>query len=467
MDMVMLPPRIRTWDRDGWRLYFDPHNFKWVRVNDSGHFILGRLRLYRSIEDIIQEISERFELSMDSAHTAAHQFIENLSSIGFLHKNAYNEGERPSFGPRKFAHTVYMHLTNNCNLKCPYCYNKSDREYKIKMEKQGRIASILTTEESKALIFDLVENGVQHIVFTGGEPLMRPDALELFKYARSLSEKLKIEVLTNGILIKESVAEKLCDYVDMVTISLDGHEQHLHERYRGRNTFAPTVRGIRTLVEVRNKNGQKRPNISLVPALTNKNIGFMKEIYEFALDDLGVDGLAPILFQAGDHQQLSTQQIPTLAEWGDAQIRTRDYLRGRPSHSARKSPPAPVTPRNHCGVGEGEFSIDPAGFVYPCQTMHFDQFICGNIRDANIKDIYDTSPVMRQVRTTAVDNLDVCRHCDVKYFCNGGCRSTAYNVYGVFDKHNELYCRHLEKLAVDRMWANCELPLHATEGVCA
>jgi len=467
MDMVMLPPRIRMWNRDGWYLYFDPHNFKWVRVNESGHFILTQLQLYRMPEDIVCEIVESFGLPEDRARAAVHQFVDNLSSIGFLHRNEYEEGERPTFGPRSFAHTVYMHLTNNCNLKCPYCYNKSDREYKIKMEKQGRIASILTTEESKALIADLVKNGVQHLVFTGGEPLMRPDALELFEYARSLSTTLKIEVLTNGILIKRPVAEKLCDVVDMVTISLDGHERHMHELYRGRNTFAPTVRGIRTLVDVRNGRGQSRPRIALVPALTDKNIGFMKEIYEFALDDLGVDGLAPILFQAGNQQELSIQQIPTLAEWGEAQLKTRDYLKGRAAQPAQAGAPPPVVPRNHCGVGEGEFSVDPAGFVYPCQTMHFDQFVCGNVREAGIKEIYDTSPVMRSVRTTVVDNLDVCRHCDLKYFCNGGCRSTAFNVYGVFDKHNELYCRHLEKLAVDRMWANCELPLHATEGVCA
>lgn len=467
MDMVMLPPRMRMWKRDGWFLYFDPHNFKWVRVNESGHFILTRLQLYRSPEDIVDEIGERFDLPESSARTAVHQFIDNLAGVGFLHHNEYEEGERPSFGARSFAHTVYVHLTNNCNLKCPYCYNKTDREYKIKMEAQGRIAAILTTDESKALIAGLVNNGAQHLVFTGGEPLMRPDALELFEYARSLSATLKIEVLTNGILIREDVAEKLCQFVDMVTISLDGHERHMHELYRGRNTFAPTVRGIRKLVEVRNRRGQSRPRVALVPALTDKNIAFMKEIYEFALDDLGVDGLAPILFQAGNQQELSIQQIPTLVEWGVAQLKTRDYLKTRPVQEGPVGTPTPVVPRNHCGVGEGEFSVDPAGFVYPCQTMHFDEFICGNVRDMDIKEIYDTSPVMRRVRTTVVDNLDVCRHCDLKYFCNGGCRSTAFNVYGEFDKHNELYCRHLEKLAVDRMWANCELPLHATEGVCA
>lgn len=468
MEMVIFPPRARMWSRDGWYLYFDPHNFNWIRVNESGHFILTRIQLYRMLDDIAEEVVEKFGLPLDRATAGVNAFVDSLIGSGFLHAGEYRERERPSFGPRKFADTVYMHLTNNCNLKCPYCYNKSDREYKIRLEKQGKIASILTTEESKALIARLVECGVHHLVLTGGEPLMRPDAMELLEFARSQSEDLTIEVLTNGILIREAIAEKLCDYANMVTISLDGHERHLHEHYRGRNTFAPTIRGIRKLVEVRNRRNKKSPYISLVPALTDQNIGFMKEIYEYALDDLCVDGLAPILFQAGDHQELNLQQIPTLDQWTSAQSRTKEYLVARTPAPVKASAPPPIVPRNHCGVGGGEFSIDPAGFVYPCQTMHFDDFICGNVRDADIKEIYDTSSVMRGVRGTVVDNLDVCRHCDVKYLCNGGCRATAYNLYGVFDKHNELYCRHLEKLAVDRMWANCELPLQSTEGgVCA
>jgi radical SAM protein with 4Fe4S-binding SPASM domain len=467
MDMVMLPPRTRVWAQDDWRLYYDPYNFKWIRVNESGHFILSRIEQYRKIEDIIDEACVKFGLPVERAEAAVTGFVENLVEVGFLHRNEYEERERPGFGKRDFAHTVYMHLTNNCNLKCPYCYNKSDREYKIALEKKGRIASILSTEESKSLIGRLVELGLEHLIFTGGEPLMRPDAIELIEYARSRSAKLKIEVLTNGILIKEPVAERLCDLADMVTISLDGHERHLHEHFRGRNTFAPTVRGIRKLLEVRNRRGQRKPIVTLVPALTDMNIGLMKEIFEYALDDLGVDGLAPILFQAGDHQELSLQQIPSLTEWTDAQKRTKEHFQSKPGSQARKSAPRPVTPRNHCGVGGGEFSIDPAGFVYPCQTLHFDEFLCGSIRDTDVKEVYDSSPIMMRVRGMQVDELKVCRHCDLKYLCNGGCRSTAYNIYREFDKHNEIYCRHLEKIALDRMWANSELPLHSTESACA
>jgi radical SAM protein with 4Fe4S-binding SPASM domain len=468
MKRVLLPPRTRVWAREGWYLYFDPYNFAWVRVNESGRFILEQLRRFRTLERIAAEASRTFDMGLDDARVAVDGFVDRLVEAGFLHVDEYRERERPRFETREFAYAVYLHLTNDCNLKCPYCYNKGDREFKADLLKKGRFAPTLTTEEYKALIARLIELGAQHLLFTGGEPLMRPDALELMRFARSRSDSLRIEVLTNGILIKEEVAVQLCDVADAVTISLDGHERHLHEHYRGTNTFAPTIRGIRTLVKMRQRRGQSKPYLAIVPALTDKNIGFMKEIFQYSLDDLGADGLAPILFQAGDHQELSLRQIPTLEDWTAAQSETNEYLQERAQRLQKeRRPAAPVVPRNHCGVGHGEFSIDPSGFVYPCQSLHFDEFRCGNVRDRDVKEIFDHAEVMQLVRSTRVDRLTVCQHCDLKHLCNGGCRATAYNVYRRFTAHNEIYCRHLEKIAVDRMWATSDMPLHSNESACA
>jgi radical SAM protein with 4Fe4S-binding SPASM domain len=467
MERVVVPPRLRSFEKDGWFLYFDPHNFNWVRLNDSGRFLMERFRRYRTIEQVSEEVAETFGLEVAAAEEKIREFVAGLVEQEFLHMDVYRERHRDTPQELDFALDIYLHLTNACNLKCPYCYNKTDRDYKIKMEKQGLFAPILTTEEYKHLISRVIDCGVKHILFTGGEPLMRQDVFELLEYTRAKSSEVVLEMLTNAILIKEDVAEKLCDYIDAVTISLDGHERHLHEHFRGRNTFAPTIRGIRTLVEVRNRRKQTKPYIATVPALTDKNIGFMKEIFEFSLDGLGVDGLAPIIFQAGDHQALTLNQIPTIDAWSKAQERTRDYMQERAERMALPAAKSrPVIPRRDCGVGRGEFSVDPSGYVYPCQSLHFNEFICGNVRKTDIKEIYDNAAGMRQVRSTKVDRIAVCRHCDLKELCNGGCRATAYNVYRKFDAHNEIYCRHLEKIAVGKMWGASDMPLHTNESAC-
>jgi radical SAM protein with 4Fe4S-binding SPASM domain len=467
-ERALLPPRTRKWRQGDWYLYFDPYNFVWARVNESGDFVLEQLSRYRTIAQVSEEVARRFEMSHEDACAAVAGFVRNLIDAGFLHEGEYEARPRIEFGKRSFAHAVYLHLTNECNLKCPYCYNKGDREIKLGLQKQGNFAPPLGTDEYKALIARLIELGVQELLFTGGEPLMRGDALELLAFARDCSSTVRLEVLTNAILIKESIAERLCDLVDGVTISLDGHERHLHEQFRGRNTFAPTIRGIRTLIEVRRSRNQKSPAVYIVPALTDRNIGFLKEIFEFSLDELGADGLAPILFQAGDHQELSLQQIPTLADWSHAQARTYEYLeaRARRGVSDSRQTTMSVSARNHCGVGNGEISVDASGFVYPCQSLHFDEFCSGSVREKDIGDIYREAVVMRDVRSAAVDRISVCRHCDLKYLCHGGCRATAYNVYRNFEAHNEIYCKHLEKIAIDRMWAGSGLSAHSDENAC-
>lgn len=459
---ILLPPLYRTWSRGAWHLYFDPRNFAWVRVNETGRFILERLARHRTEEQIGEEAVDRFGVpSAQAARTVTH-FVDDLVASGFLHRDRYVERQGPRFGTRKFAYAAYLHLTNDCNLRCTYCYNRSDRAFKVELQKKGRFAPILSTEEYVDVIGRLVELGVGHILFTGGEPLMRPDCLELMEAARAAGgDGLWLEVLTNGILLKQPMAERLCDVADAVTVSLDGHRREEHERQRGKNTFAPALRGVRTLVDVRNRRGRKRPTVTIVPTLTRGNVDAMPEIFSFVLDDLGADGLAPILFQAGDHQELGLDQIPPMDRWLRARDRTADVLAlRRAREEAPKAFKANVlVPRNQCGAGHGEISIDPSGFVYPCQSLHRDEFLCGNVRERDLQEIYDDEPVMQRARAAVVDRIPVCGECDLKYLCHGGCRATAYTIYGDFEAYNRAYCEHLETLAVDRLWASCDMPL--------
>jgi radical SAM protein with 4Fe4S-binding SPASM domain len=460
MKQVVLPPKFRMWSKGDWHIYFDPYNFAWVRVNDSGKFLMDLFARHRTIKEISEIVVSKFSIPFDKAQKAIVDFVESIVKSGFMHYESYKEKEKDEFPPIDFPHDIYVHLTNKCNLKCPYCYNKDDRENKIYLEKVGMVDPTLSTEEFKSLISRIIDCGVSRILFTGGEPLMRHDVLELISFTREYSKKVQIEILTNAILITDEIAEHLCKNVDAVTISLDGHEKHLHEFYRGKNTFSPTVRGIKRLVKKRKEIGYG-PYIATVPAVTNYNLINLKDIFKFSLDDLGVDGLAPIIFQAGDHQAVSITQIPDLDVYIEEMSGVQSYLRERQSNKSNsETETAPlIGKRNHCGVGNGEISTDPSGYVYPCQSLHFDEFICGNVREDDIKDIFHNSPVMKKVRGTTVDSISVCTHCDIKYLCNAGCRATSYNVYREFDSHNEIYCKFLETLSVEKLWGTSTVSL--------
>lgn len=457
-DRVLMGPRIRVWSKGDWRLYYDPYNFSWTNVNEAGHYVLNLIRQYYTTAEIAQQIARDFQMSLEDAATALQSFVDPLVESGFLHQSEYREKARMHFPKLSFPNVVYLHMTNRCNLKCPYCYNKEDRETKLRQARELEINPELTTDEYKTLIREIVEGGSYQIFFTGGEPLLRTDTLDLIDYARSLSKTLFIEVLTNAIRIDEHVAERLCQSANVVTISLDGHEQHLHEFYRGKHTFQPTIDGIRTLLRVRSLLGQKTPAVCTVPVLTQESIPYMQDIFKFALEDLGVDMLAPILFQPGDHQELSLSQIPEHDLYVRKSAEIVEFLKSRTTPDAwTQFGSQPVPPREHCGVGNGEISIDPHGQVYPCQSLHFPEFLCGDTRRTPLREIFLSSEVMLKVRGTTVDQLAVCSHCDLKNLCNGGCRANAYNVYRTFDAHNEIYCQHLETIAVNRIARNGDM----------
>ena len=130
---------------------------------------------------------------------------------------------------------VVWNCGRRCNLRCIHCYSHSrDVEY------EGE----LTTEQGKALISDLAEFGSPVILFSGGEPLMRPDLEELAKYATQ--KGMRAVISTNGTLIGEDVAKRLKDIgLSYVGVSLDGMRE-TNDRFRGvRGAFDMALAGIR------------------------------------------------------------------------------------------------------------------------------------------------------------------------------------------------------------------------------
>jgi len=130
---------------------------------------------------------------------------------------------------------VVWNCTRRCNLKCIHCYASSrDQEY----------PGELTTAEGKRFLEDLAAFGVPTVLFSGGEPLLRPDLFELMAHARE--QGLRTVLSTNGTLITPDQAARIrevgCAYVG---ISLDGLEK-THDRVRAtRGAFEQALQGLR------------------------------------------------------------------------------------------------------------------------------------------------------------------------------------------------------------------------------
>ncbi|MDL2313862.1 12,18-didecarboxysiroheme deacetylase [Desulfovibrio sp. OttesenSCG-928-C14] len=129
---------------------------------------------------------------------------------------------------------VVWNMTRRCNLKCVHCYAKA-------VDVHGK--DEISTAQAKDMINDLAAFGAPVMLFSGGEPLVREDLVEL---ARHATEKgMRAVISTNGTLIsKEKARELKAVNLSYVGISLDGGEE-VHDKFRAvPGSFKKALQGI-------------------------------------------------------------------------------------------------------------------------------------------------------------------------------------------------------------------------------
>ncbi len=130
---------------------------------------------------------------------------------------------------------VVWNVTRACNLRCIHCYAQA-----VGRSREAE----LTTEQAKAMIDDLHGFGVPVILFSGGEPLVRPDLVELARYA--VTKGIRAVISTNGTLITREKAKELKSVgLSYVGVSLDGMEA-INDQFRGKKgAYRDAMKGIR------------------------------------------------------------------------------------------------------------------------------------------------------------------------------------------------------------------------------
>jgi heme d1 biosynthesis radical SAM protein NirJ len=136
---------------------------------------------------------------------------------------------RPLPGP-----VVIWNLVRRCNLRCRHCYSFSaDTEY----------AGELSTREVFGVMDDLRGFGVPVLILSGGEPLLRPDLLDIAVRAKRLG--FYVALSTNGTLIDRQNAGAITAGFDYVGISLDGRRE-THDAFRGsKGAFDASLAALR------------------------------------------------------------------------------------------------------------------------------------------------------------------------------------------------------------------------------
>src|SRR3990170_2515996 len=173
---------------------------------------------------------------------------------------------------------VAWEITRSCNLLCSHCRASAHK---------GGYEGELTTEECFRVIDQILEVGKPMIILTGGEPLLRPDVLEIGKYAADRG--LRVVMGTNGTLLNEEMAAKLKAIpVACVGVSLDFPNAARHDDFRCKvGTFDAAMSGI-------NNARQAGIDIQINSTISKLNVAYLDELTSLAMD-IGAKSFHPFL----------------------------------------------------------------------------------------------------------------------------------------------------------------------------
>jgi Fe-coproporphyrin III synthase len=334
---------------------------------------------------------------------------------------------------------VVWNITKQCNLKCVHCYAQATA---------GAAPDELSHAEGLKLLADLKDFGVPVVLFSGGEPLMRPDLLKLIE--QTVAYGMRAVISTNGTLITPDMAWRLKDLgLSYVGISLDG-TQAIHDRFRGQaGAFAAAMQGVRNCQERGLKVGLRFTvsllNFQEVPAIFDlveeydiPRICFYHLVYagrgtklvEEALSHEQTRELVDLicartrgLFAAGRQVE-----VLTVDNHADGPYIYLKLLQEDPRRAAEVLELLKMNEGNNSGRGIGCVSWD--GEVHADQFWRHCSF--GNVRRQSFSEIWTdlSNPLMARLKDKKRFMTGRCRQCRWLDVCGGNFRVRAEALTG-------------------------------------
>ncbi|MFH1169069.1 MAG: radical SAM protein [Chloroflexota bacterium] len=341
---------------------------------------------------------------------------------------------------------VAWELTRSCNLFCAHCRGSaSDEKY----------SGELSTEECFHLVDDILEVGQPILILTGGEPLARPDVLDIANYAAGRG--LRVVMGSNGTLITGEIAAALKKVpLSRIGISLDFPVAELQDDFRGQaGAFQAALAGI--------ANARAAGiEVQINSTITRLNVGYLEELLALVLR-LGAVAFHPfMLVPTGRGKGLESVELPpeqyekTLNWIYDKQVELGDRLFFKPTdvpHYMRvvsqrrggQAAPLPARPgpgghnpanaiTRGCLAGTGFCFVSHQGKVKGCGYL---DVAAGDIREQSFSRIWAESPLFNRLRDLS-GIKGKCGICEYKRVC-GGCRARAYEATGDY-LEAEPYC---------------------------
>ena len=327
-------------------------------------------------------------------------------------------------------------LTYRCNFHCKHCY--VPQSYR---RKKGE----LKTKEVFFILDQLKDIGCFYLGFTGGEPFLREDIMEILLYAKK--KGLELIIYTNGSLIEERIAEELADLrPNKIDITIPAMSKAAFERISG---VAGSRDKVFKTIELLRKNGV---NLGFKTCVLKENESEIGEIQNFA-ESLGAlhrldDTLSPRLDGSKEPYQYRGRLF-NKANLRKSNANYRECLNENISVNSRV--PNEVTQRSlslrsrkdtediatfgtisensrlfKCGVGRSQAAITPSGKLKLCLMIDYPKNKVLNIEDRsrktengkqreNLKEAWER---LKELVASIKPNKDYqCDRCELEPYC--------------------------------------------------
>jgi len=334
---------------------------------------------------------------------------------------------------------VVWNVGQRCNLRCVHCYSAS---------KNIDYSGELSTEEGYALIDDLAEFGAPVMLFSGGEPLMRPDIIELAAHATK--KGMRAVVSTNGTLITREMARDLKKVgLSYVGVSLDGIGE-TNDRFRGMpGAFDQALQGIKNCQKEGIKVGLRftinKRNAADIPGIFKlleeediPRVCFYHLVYagrgsKLVEEDLTHEETRRVVDQIIDltadlHRRGKPKEVLTVDNHADGVYLYLRLLKEDPDRAAKVLELLQMNAGNSSGNGIGCVSWD--GEIYADQFWRHYSF--GNVRQRKFSEVWTdlSNPLMAKLKNKVPHLTGRCAQCQWKNICGGNFRVRAEAVTG-------------------------------------
>jgi len=256
-------------------------------------------------------------------------------------------------GQQRIPLNASVELTMRCNLRCKHCYIPLS-------QRAGTGKKELSLNEFKGYFDEFADAGTLWLLLTGGEPLLRPDFLEIYDAAKR--NGFIISLFTNGTLLNDRVVSHLAEYRPFsIEISIYGATQETYERVTGiPGSFKRCMQGIEMILE----HGLPLKVKSAIMTLNQHELAQMKQLSEnlglkFNYDPVispGIDGdLTPLNYR------FPVETITAIDAMDDDRAREWRVLYGSELDLGDRAGKLFI-----CGAGRTGFHMDAYGRVSLC-----------------------------------------------------------------------------------------------------